>query len=146
MKQRARRILRETASLAAASTGGLLSPGEHSAMLDAIRRLKAEANALQDKGLEIQMDPARAVHHPATQYTTEFAGAEREEPYHRFPRMLYKTLLNLDVPQGVAAQLVQEPDADAAAGKKGKGQKRGGTKGKGEGKEGNGKQRRFRET
>ena len=83
MKKRARRLLREAARLADASTLGASHPslvgrGE-------IARLRAEAHELLVEVLRKQADLGRAATHPVTLYTLVASGARPDEPFHEFP-------------------------------------------------------------
>ena len=125
MKQRARRLLRQAARLADASTIG---DGERAE----IERLRGDADRLLQERRQKQMDLERAVSHPATHHTVTAWGALPGEPLTEFPRALRRTLLELGVSQDLADKLVDtgKGEGQKGEGKKG-GRKGGGKKGKG---------------
>ena len=116
MKQRARVLLREAASLS-----------------DACPRRSAwkkrRADVLLGQRLEKLRDLERAVSHPATHHTAAAWGARPGEPLQEFPRALRRTLLELGIERGLADQII-----DTGAGEKGgeKGQKKKGGAGQGQ--------------
>ena len=125
MKKRARKLLRQAAHLADASTIG---DGERAE----IERLRGNANRLLQERRQKQMDLLRAVSHPATHHTVTAWGAQPSEPLTEFPRALRRTLLELGVLQDLADKLVDtgKGEGQKGEGKKG-GRKGGGKKGKG---------------
>ena len=123
MKQRARRLLRQAARLADAST---LGDGQRAE----IARMRDEAHWLLQERMQKQMDLARAVSRPATLRTAAAWGARPGEPLHEFARALRRTLLELGVSQNMADMLVDTGEGPGE-GQKGEG-KKGGRKGGGE--------------
>ena len=116
LKQRARVLLREAASLA-----------------DACPRQfawkKRRADVLLGQRWEKLRDLDRAVSHSATLHTAAAWGERPGEPLPEFPRALRRTLLELGIEKGLADQII-----DTRAGEKGgeKGHKK--MRGRGKGK------------
>ena len=99
MKQRARRLLRQAARLADAST---LGDGQRAE----IARMRDEAHGLLQERMQKQKDLARAVSRPATLHTAAAWGARPGEPLHEFPRALRRTLLEMRVERFMADKIV----------------------------------------
>ena len=99
MKRHARKLLHEAARLADAST---LGDGD----IARIERLRGDAHRLLQRRMQKLMDLEGAVSHPATHHTKPAWGAQPGELLTFFPRALRRTLLELDVSQKMADQLV----------------------------------------